>query len=109
METTPDDEAALRRLEECRVPCAPVLSIAEAVAHPHLRERQTIRRIEDRILGELDIPGMPLRFSEFPEALELHAPLLGEHNAEVLGEHLGYNAAKITQLEDSGVLVRGDV
>jgi crotonobetainyl-CoA:carnitine CoA-transferase CaiB-like acyl-CoA transferase len=106
---TPDDEAALRRLEECRVPCAPVLSIAEAVAHPHLRERQTIRRIEDRILGELDIPGMPLRFSEFPRLLDLEAPLLGEHNADVLGRHLGYEAGKIAELEAAGVLQHGDV
>ncbi|NNL85508.1 MAG: CoA transferase [Myxococcales bacterium] len=46
--STPDDEAALRCLEDARVPCAPVLSIAEAVAHPHLRQRKTVRTIEDR-------------------------------------------------------------
>ncbi|MCH2410710.1 CoA transferase, partial [Myxococcota bacterium] len=87
---TPDDETALKRLEECRVPCAPVLSIAEAVAHPHLRERKTIRKVEDEIIGELEIPGMPLRFSEFPELLDLHAPYLGEHNEEILDRYLGY-------------------
>ncbi len=105
---TPDDEAALKRLEECRVPCAPVLSIAEAVAHPHLRERKTIRKVEDEIIGELEIPGMPLRFSEFPELLDLHAPYLGEHNEEILGRYLGYDKDTITNLVRSGVLHRGD-
>ncbi len=108
LRSTPDDETALKQLEEARVPCAPVLSIAEAVAHPHLRERKTIRTIEDRILGELDIPGMPLRFSEFPDALELEAPLLGEHNADVLGAVLGYDAARVEDLTNRGILVRGD-
>ncbi len=105
---TPDDETALKRLEECRVPCAPVLSIAEAVAHPHLRERKTIRRVEDEIIGELEIPGMPLRFSEFPELLDLHAPYLGEHNEEILDRYLGYGKDKIADLVRSGVLHRGD-
>tara|TARA_B100001123_G_C15268259_1_gene1009278 strand:+ start:697 stop:1917 length:1221 start_codon:yes stop_codon:yes gene_type:complete len=105
---TPDDETALKRLEECRVPCAPVLSIAEAVAHPHLRERKTIRKVEDEIIGELEIPGMPLRFSEFPELLDLHAPYLGEHNEEILDRYLGYGKDKIADLVRSGVLHRGD-
>ena len=36
----PSDDDALRQLEKARVPCAPVLSIPEAVNHPHLRERR---------------------------------------------------------------------
>lgn len=106
---TPDDEAALKRLEECRVPCAPVLSIAEAVAHPHLRERKTIRKVHDEIIGELEIPGMPLRFSEFPNLLDLHAPYLGEHNLDILNRYLGYSDEKIHILEKSGILHRGEV
>ena len=90
------------------MPCAPVLTIAEAVAHPHLRERKSIRKVEDEIIGELEIPGMPLRFSEFPELLDLHAPYLGEHNEEILGRYLGYDKDTITNLVRSGVLHRGD-
>jgi crotonobetainyl-CoA:carnitine CoA-transferase CaiB-like acyl-CoA transferase len=98
------DDEAVRILQEGHVPVAPVLSIAEAVNHPHLRERRTVRRITDRVLGELDIPGMPLRFSEFPEELPLQAPLLGEHNEEILRNYLAYTPDQVQQLESEGVL-----
>ncbi len=59
--------------------------------HPHMRQRGTVRQVSDRILGDFQIPGSAYRFSEFPEDLPLEAPLLGEHNAEVLREYLGYS------------------
>lgn len=99
-----DDAEAIRRLEAERVPVAPVLSVEEMMRLPHARARRTVRTICDRALGEFDIPGTPLRFSAFPEELELDAPFLGEHNAEVLGDLLGYDAARIAALADQGVL-----
>jgi crotonobetainyl-CoA:carnitine CoA-transferase CaiB-like acyl-CoA transferase len=53
------------------------------------------------------IPGNPLRFSEYPWDLDQVAPLLGEHNAEVLTE-LGYSPDAIRSLVDAGVLRSGD-
>src|SRR5262249_13078105 len=105
--TTNEDEA-LRRLEEHRVPAAPVLSIEETMNHPHLRQRGTVRKVSDRILGDFQIPGSAYRFSEFPEDLPLQAPLLSEHNAEVLEEYLGYSQAQVLELEAQGVLRRGE-
>lgn len=102
------DEDALRQLDENRVPCAPVLSVEQAVKHPQLRARRTIRKIHDRILGEFEVPGFPLRFSEFPTELTLEAPFLGENNAEILQNDLGYSAAQVSELEAAGVLHRGD-
>jgi crotonobetainyl-CoA:carnitine CoA-transferase CaiB-like acyl-CoA transferase len=99
-----DDDEAVRILQEGHVPVAPVLSIAEAVNHPHLRARRTVRRVTDRILGELDIPGMPLRFSEFPDELPLQAAFLGEHNEEILTNYLSYTPDQVRQLEAEGVL-----
>ncbi len=107
VDAQPDDATVIRKLEENRIPCAPILSIEEAVNHPHLRERRTVRKIRDRILGEYDIPGVPLRFSDFPADLDLQAPFLGEHNGEILAG-LGYSESRIRQLEAAGVLTRGD-
>lgn len=58
----PSDAAAMEALREARIPVAPVLSIDQAVNHPHLRARQTVRKISDPIFGEFDVPGFPLRF-----------------------------------------------
>jgi crotonobetainyl-CoA:carnitine CoA-transferase CaiB-like acyl-CoA transferase len=102
------DEDALKQLDENRVPNAPVLSVEQAVKHPQLRARRTIRKIHDRILGEFEVPGFPLRFSEFPGELSLEAPFLGEHNAEILQNYLGFSGSQIGELEAAGVLHHGD-
>jgi len=104
LQSMPSDEASMAAMKELRVPHAPVLSLSEAVQHPHLRERGTVRTVHDRILGDFQVPGFALRFSAFPEPLELHAPFLGEHNAEVLARYLGYEAERIAHLEETGVL-----
>ncbi|MGE3296040.1 MAG: CaiB/BaiF CoA transferase family protein [Porticoccaceae bacterium] len=101
----PTDAAAIAALQAVRVPVAPILTVAQAVAHPHHRARGTVRTVSDRMLGEFDIPGMPLRFSNHPELPPLQAPLLGEHNAELLAGLLGYGAEQIAELEQGGVLV----
>jgi crotonobetainyl-CoA:carnitine CoA-transferase CaiB-like acyl-CoA transferase len=100
---TPEDEA-LRLLDENRVPVGPVLTVAEAMEHPHLRERGTVRKIHDRILGDFDHQRSAMRFSAFPQELALDAPFLGEHNAEILRGYLGYTDERIAELEASAVL-----
>jgi crotonobetainyl-CoA:carnitine CoA-transferase CaiB-like acyl-CoA transferase len=100
------DEAALQCLETHHVPAGPVLSVEQTVSHPHHRHRGTVRTISDRVMGQFDIPGFPLRFSEFPDLLPLEAPYLGEHNAEILERYLGYDADLVLALEREGVLQR---
>jgi CoA:oxalate CoA-transferase len=107
LDSMPDDEEIYRVLEENRVPYAPVLSVEQAMRTPHLREREIVRTVSDRFLGELELPGFPLRFSEFPRHLELEAPILGEHNEEILREMLGLEPERIRQLEETGIVYRG--
>ena len=103
LQTTSSDDEAVRILQENHVPVAPVLSVPEAMNHPHHIERQTVRTVTDRAFGDLKVPGMPLRFSAFPEFLDLQAGFLGEHNAEVLGG-IGYTEAEVKTLTAEGVL-----
>jgi len=100
----PGTDAALAILREARIPHAPVLTVEEAMQHPHLVERGTVRTVHDRILGDFQIPSFPLRFSAFPEPLELDAPFLGEHNRQILSSYLGFSDERITQLERQQVL-----
>ena len=102
--TFPDRDSAVKMMQQHQVPAAPVLSIEETLTHPHLVARGTVRTIEDRIAGRFQIPGMPLKFSEFPEDLPLEAPTLGQHNAEILREWLGQSADEIAALRTANVL-----
>ncbi len=101
------DDTAIATLKAHHVPVAPILSVSEAWQHPHLRQRGTVRTIQDRLLGEFEVPGFALRFSDFPQPLELQAPLLGEHNAEILTQWLGYTSDEVQELERKGILRSG--
>jgi CoA:oxalate CoA-transferase len=107
--TFPDRDSAVARMHVHHVPAAPVLSIEETVHHPHLRARGTVRTIKDRIAGTFEIPGMPLRFSEFPNDLPLQAATLGQHNEEVLRDLLGRSPKEIEELRAAQVLLEGEV
>lgn len=100
----PNDEVALDVLRRGRVPCAPVLSVAQAMRHPHLLERGTVRDVEDPVLGRFQVPGSPLNFSAFPQPVDLIAPDLGEHSAEILTRWAGYGTSDIEQLIMEGIV-----
>ena len=84
----------------------PVLSLEEAMAHPHLRGRKTIRRVSDPAFGEFDLPGFPVKFSDWPDRTDLKASRLGEDNEAVLREMLALSDAEIAELYAEQVLLR---
>jgi CoA:oxalate CoA-transferase len=101
---TRDD--ALAVLDKERVPCAPVLTVNEAVNHPHLNERKTVRWVEDPLLGKMAIPAVPVKFSAWPDRTDLRTARLGEDNERVLHEFLDLPDDQIKQLYTKGILVR---
>ncbi len=104
VDATPSDDAVLEILKEAHVPCAPILTIAEVVNHPHMQQRGTVRTVHDSKLGTAVVPGMPLRFSDFPHNMPLAASHLGQDNQEVLTRLLGYSAAQVTAFAAEGIL-----
>ncbi|HLA20378.1 MAG TPA: CoA transferase, partial [Pseudolabrys sp.] len=99
-------DEAITALEAGRVPCAPVLNLREAMAHPHLRERGTVRRVTDDAIGEFDIPGLAAKFSRWEPSKDLAAAPLGADNEAVLHGLLGLGEAEISQLYADKTLVR---
>jgi crotonobetainyl-CoA:carnitine CoA-transferase CaiB-like acyl-CoA transferase len=106
--TFPDRDSAVALMQQHQVPAAPVLSVAETLTHPHHVARGTVRTITDPVAGTFQIPGMPLRFSKFPDDLPLEAPTLGQHNAEVLRDWLGMSEQEIASLQSANVLQAGE-
>jgi len=109
LQTFPDVPSAVSHLESFQIPVAPVLSIAETVHHPHHRARGTVRTIHDRLHGDFEMPGMPLKFSRFPQDLPLQAATLGQHNEEILTTYLGRSAQDVQRLRAEGVLVEKEI
>ena len=100
----PSDDAAIAAMEENRVACAPVMSVTETMKHPYFKAREMVRQVPDPILGEVTIPGFPLKFSAYPDLPDIQAPLLGQHGAQVLKDVLGFSENRIAELRQGGVL-----
>ena len=98
--------AVIEELDKLRIPCAPVLSLNEAMEHPHLRNRGTVRKVKDEILGEFDIPGFPLKFSRWEVSKDLKAHSLGAHNTDILKKYLNLSDQEIKKLYDEKVLLK---
>jgi crotonobetainyl-CoA:carnitine CoA-transferase CaiB-like acyl-CoA transferase len=81
-----------------------VPTIADLLDDPHLAERGFFVEVEHPTAGTLRYPGPPWRMSE-SEWQTGRAPLLGEHNAEILtGDETGYEVADLVILRERGVI-----
>ena len=62
-----------------------------------------IVEVEHPTAGKMKIPGVPIKFSETPCAVEKPAPILGQHTDEVLKE-FGFDDAKIAELHEHAAI-----
>lgn len=60
--------------------------------------------VEQLISGKLRVPGSVFKMSETPGDPTGPAPFLGQHNAEVYSELLGYEQKTIEKLQQDGVI-----
>jgi crotonobetainyl-CoA:carnitine CoA-transferase CaiB-like acyl-CoA transferase len=85
------------------VPCGIVQDIGEVLQDDDLNARGVFGEIEQPGLGKLKLPRSPLVFGGEPAAVE-RAPMLGEQNAALYRELLGYDEARLAQLIADGVV-----
>ena len=86
------------------LPVGPVQTAKEIFEDPHVAARRLLIDVPDPILGSVRLVGPVARMSNNPEPLVGPAPLLGQHNAEILTEVLGYTKDQVDELKGRGVL-----
>ena len=90
-------------LDAIDVPCAKIQRIDEVLADPQIIERGMLIEQEHPLLGRVQLPNLPFRFSDYDTTQTMPAPLLGQHNRDI-AKSLGYSAAEINTLVAEGVL-----
>ncbi len=86
------------------VPAAPVYDVDEVVRDPHLKAREMFVEVEHPKAGTVKVPNFPVKFSVTPGKIVNAAPLLGEHNKDILVKLLGLSEEIISELEKKGVI-----
>jgi len=85
-----------------KVPCAPVLTIAQALDNPYVRQQGKIVEIAHPERGSVKVLASPFHCPGEEIPLRL-APHLGEATEAILSE-LGYEAGRIRELKAAGVI-----
>lgn len=76
----------LERLDREGVPCAPVLERHEVFDHEQARSNDIVGEYDHPTAGRIRQPRPAARFDRTPARITRPAPLLGEHNDEILIE-----------------------
>jgi crotonobetainyl-CoA:carnitine CoA-transferase CaiB-like acyl-CoA transferase len=97
--------AAMEHLQRAGVRAGAVLHGRDLLENEHLRARGHFDWIEHPVTGRRPFPRqLPVRFSKMGPGPRGHAPLLGEHNDEVLATLAGLTPAEIAALREAKVI-----
>jgi len=97
----------IEALERADIPVQRMNSLADIVADPHLAATGYFSTVEHPTEGRLRSMAVPSEWSASPPQYRRHAPRLGEHTREVLGE-AGLSGAQIDALLASGAARAAD-
>ena len=97
-------QEVMQRLQGASVPAAVVQNIAALDSDPQLAYRQHYARLQHPKIGTNVIDNYGFRLSATPGGVRAPSPLLGEHNAYVLGTLLGMSQEEITRLTEASVV-----
>src|ERR1700732_4279643 len=96
-------EEAMKIIGAAGVPAGAVFDTLELMNDPSLAERGIMQTIEHPTTGKVKMPAWPVRFDGVPPKVK-PSPLLGQHNADVLGSWLGMGAAEVDALKQEGII-----
>ena len=101
------DKTQREVFEECtiwRVPLGIVNDMETLFNDPQHRERSFFTTIKHPALGSIEYPGPLFLMSETPWHYQSPAPLLGEHNREILVNRMGYSERDLHKKSSEGVI-----
>ncbi|MGO9607268.1 MAG: CaiB/BaiF CoA transferase family protein [Candidatus Binataceae bacterium] len=97
-----DMEYLVREGQKLGLTIGPVHTVTQAANHPHLAARDAFVEIEHPVAGRIKYPNRMVSMTATPP-IPARAPMLGEHNAEIL-DGLGISRDAQQELQSAGVI-----
>jgi crotonobetainyl-CoA:carnitine CoA-transferase CaiB-like acyl-CoA transferase len=91
-------------LEAKNVPCGPIYNLKQVFEDAQVRHRDMQRSLPHSAGVQAPSVANPIRLSDTPIQYGRSAPLLGEHNRNILQDRLGLTPDRIAELQTKGVV-----
>ncbi len=90
-------------LNDANIPCGPILRPESSLSQEQMLARGMVVELQHPALGALKMLGNPINLSATPVSYRRPAPLLGEHNDEIIRE-LGYSKEQVDKLRHDRII-----
>ena len=91
-------------LRPLNIPSGPVLTTAEAIESEQINVRNMVVEVEDKALGKIKMPGIPIKMSGIEDVPTGSAPLLGEDTDQLL-EAAGVSKEDLETLQNNDIIM----
>ena len=92
-------------LRKARVPCAPVYDMDRVNSDPQLAARDMYQTAPHPRLGDIAVPGDPVKLSGSDSVADVPCPDMGQHTDEILGDLFGLPDDRISELRSARVII----
>jgi crotonobetainyl-CoA:carnitine CoA-transferase CaiB-like acyl-CoA transferase len=83
---------------------APINTIADLMADPHVHAREVITTVQDEDLGPIQMQNVIFRMGDTPGRIRFPGRRIGHDNEEIYHGELGLSPDRLAQLRDAGVV-----
>ena len=102
--STQESKFWIEKLNEAKVPCAPINKFSEALSDEQVIHRNMMVEVSHPDGGSVKMPGNPVKMSYTNEDSFSPPPHLGTHTREILQQWSGYDEIKINNLIDEKII-----
>ncbi len=94
----------LAKLNDKRIPSAPVNTFSRALADDQVQYRNMVIELQHPNGKVTKGPGCPIKLSRTSEESFTPAPVLGQHTSEIMSDWLSYDDAAVAKMKEEGVI-----
>jgi crotonobetainyl-CoA:carnitine CoA-transferase CaiB-like acyl-CoA transferase len=99
-----DFEAVMRVFQQAGAAIAPIYDTEQVVHDPHVQATEMITTVDDPELGPLKMQNLLFRLGSTPGRIRHPGRGLGQDTDAVYQQRLGYDALRLAELRDQGVI-----
>jgi crotonobetainyl-CoA:carnitine CoA-transferase CaiB-like acyl-CoA transferase len=91
-------------LEALKIACGPINTLKDVFSDPHVIARNMVLEMDHASGAKVKVTANPVKLSATPPSYRSAAPVLGQHNQEVLQGILGMSEAEVAALKEKGII-----